>query len=128
MTPPNGRQLSETVYLRPDEQRCSENQSPPGGAGGAAAERGGRSLSVALTVSVAPPWRGPCILALAAGQFETCTMPENIEQLWGPVFLPSLPAGVPNTCIVASHRYDHCIPLFLVQTQVYAINWCELHQ
>ena len=36
--------------------------------------------------------------------FETVTMPEHIEQLWGPVPLPLLPAGVPNTCRVASHR------------------------
>ena len=37
--------------------------------------------------------------------FETVTMPEHIEQLWGPVPLPTLPSGVPNTCRVASHKY-----------------------
>ena len=36
--------------------------------------------------------------------FQTATMPENVEQLWGPVPLPSLPEGVPNTCRVATHK------------------------
>jgi len=60
--------------------------------------------SVSFSASVEAPKRGTCTLTLEAGQFETCTMPENVDQLWGPVALPSLPAGVPNTCIVASHR------------------------
>lgn len=38
------------------------------------------------------------------GSFADYTMPESIEQLWGPVNLPRLPPGVPNNCRVASHR------------------------
>jgi len=115
LTPTSGRRLSETVSLRPDEQSYSEKPPAGGGGGGgpaAASEHAGgggddgQSSVVAFSVSVDSPRRGPCILALAAGQFETCTMPENVDQLWGPVFLPSLPDGVPNTCVVASHRCD----------------------
>ena len=62
-------------------------------------------LSVAFTANVDPPQKGPCILALQAGPFQPYTMPENVEQLWGPIPLPRLPDDVPNTCIVASHRY-----------------------
>ena len=61
-------------------------------------------LSVAFTANVDPPQKGPCILALQAGPFQSYTMPENIEQVWGPIPLPRLPDDVPNTCIVASHR------------------------
>jgi len=45
------------------------------------------------------------VLQLVAGSFDPCTMPEHIEQLWGPVPLPKLPAGVDNSCIAASHRF-----------------------
>ena len=61
-------------------------------------------LSVAFSASVDTPQKGPCILSLQAGPFQSYTMPENVEQLWGPIPLPRLPEGVPNTCIVASHR------------------------
>jgi len=43
-------------------------------------------------------------LQLVAGSFEPCTMPEHVDQLWGPVTLPRLPEGVDNSCIAASHR------------------------
>lgn len=33
-------------------------------------------------------------------------MPETIESMWGPVYLPRLPEGVDNTCHVAEHRYQ----------------------
>ena len=96
-TSANGYQLSETVSL----QRASGPAAEP-------AQDGGHP-SVAFSVTVGPPRRGPCIFALQAGKFETCTMPENIEQLWGPISLPTLPEGVPNTCIVASHRCEYCV-------------------
>ncbi len=64
-------------------------------------------LSVAFSANIKPPTKGPCILVLQAGPFQPYTIPENIEQLWGPIPLPRLPEGVPNTCIVASHRYVH---------------------
>ena len=71
-------------------------------------------LSVAFTANVGAPQKGPCILVLQAGPFQPYTMPENIEQLWGPISLPRLPEGVPNTCIVASHRYGVFTYFFLV--------------
>lgn len=47
---------------------------------------------------------GQCDLWLVPGTYEECVMPEQIESLWGPILLPRLPPGVPNTCSVASHR------------------------
>ena len=46
------------------------------------------------------------VLTLQPGQFLDCIMPENIEQLWGPVLLPRLPAGTDNKCIAATHRFN----------------------
>ncbi|XP_052807820.1 uncharacterized protein LOC128236760 [Mya arenaria] len=43
-------------------------------------------------------------LYLQLGIYKPATIPENIGQLWGPVALSKLPAGVDNTCIVATHR------------------------
>ena len=63
-----------------------------------------KNLNLAFSAFVRPPQKGPCMLSLQAGTFQTYTMPENIEQLWGPIPLPRLPDGVPNTCIVASHK------------------------
>lgn len=62
-------------------------------------------LTVGFSASVDAPQKGPCILALQCGPFQSYTLPENMEQLWGPIPLPRLPEDVPNTCIVASHRY-----------------------
>lgn len=124
-TPAHGRQLTHTASLQTDDAPYSVSGSSgnvsgsnPGGGGGPSSDRddiivsgpesggagGGPGPSVAFTASVEPPRRGPCMLALQAGQFEPCTMPEGIESLWGPITLPQLPDGVPNTCIVASHR------------------------
>ena len=61
-------------------------------------------LNVSFTATVTAPEKGPCILALQASPFQPYTIPENIQQLWGPIPLPTLPPDVPNTCIVASHR------------------------
>jgi hypothetical protein len=60
--------------------------------------------SISMTAVVGCPKQGPCHLSMQNGTFQTCTMPENIEQLWGPIPLARLPEGTPNTCIVASHR------------------------
>ena len=57
-----------------------------------------------VSLSVEPAQRGPTYLMLDVGLFHTATMPENVEQLWGPIPLPQLPSGDPNTCIIASHR------------------------
>lgn len=85
-TPSHGRLLTQTVSLQ------------DGGTGSLSGP------SVAFTASVDAPQKGPCILVLQGGPFQTYTIPENIEKLWGPIPLPRLPEGVPNTCIVASHR------------------------
>jgi len=114
-----GRRLSQTVALRPEEHDGSPASTGDVGADGGGED--GRSGRVAFTASVEAPRRGPVMLALAAGQFETCTMPESVEQLWGPVFLPSLPAGVPNTCIVASHRSTRVIQVCVLSLDRYLL-------
>lgn len=95
-TPSNGRLLSQTISLQ---------DGGGGGGGGGGGETPG-CPSVAFTASVDPPQKGPCILVLQGGPFQTYTIPENIEKLWGPIPLPRLPEKVPNMCIVASHRLD----------------------
>ena len=112
-TSDSGRRLSQTVSLQPEEQSFSDKSSP---AAAAEPAHGDGHLSVAFTATVDPPRRGPCILTLQASQFETCTMPENVQQLWGPISLPSLPEGVPNTCIVASHR---CVSLLATRGPIF---------
>jgi len=47
---------------------------------------------------------GKVVLRLNIEPFESCTMPEHVEQLWGPIPLPTLPEGTDNACIAASHR------------------------
>ena len=107
-TSANGRHLSQTISLQPEEQSLNDKSSPASGPAAGVVDGDGHP-SVAFSATVEPPRRGPCIFTLQTGQFETCTMPENVEQLWGPVALPSLPDGVPNTCIVASHRCACCV-------------------
>ena len=85
-TPEHGKTIAQTVPLQE-----GSNSSV-------------RGLSLAFSALVEPPQKGPCILSLQAGPFQSYTMPENIEQLWGPIPLPKLPDDVPNTCIVANHR------------------------
>lgn len=51
-----------------------------------------------------PPKLGPLALTVTAGTYESCIMPEMIEQMWGPIPLARLPQGTDNTCEVASHR------------------------
>ncbi|KAK3595614.1 hypothetical protein CHS0354_009578, partial [Potamilus streckersoni] len=64
-----------------------------------------KNLKATFTATLSSPKQGPCVLFLQNGNFERrfCIMPEHIEQMWGPVPLPRLPAGMDNNCIVASH-------------------------
>ena len=50
------------------------------------------------------PTFGSSDFLLQTGPFETVTMPETIQQMWGPVPLRRLPEGEENKCVVASHR------------------------
>lgn len=86
-TPSTGQIVSRSLSL---DDSSPENTDDP--------------LAVNFTASVEPPQKGPCCLNLTQGTFESCTMPENVEQLWGPVPLSTLPPNVNNTCVVASHR------------------------
>lgn len=61
-------------------------------------------LTVKIQQTVTAVRQGKCVLEMKAGQYESCIMPENIEQLWGPVPLPNLPPGTDNVCSVASHK------------------------
>ena len=51
----------------------------------------------------ADPNTGKKQLQLQSGLFQTCTIPENIEQLWGPIQMQRLPPETANTCEVATH-------------------------
>lgn len=53
-----------------------------------------------------PPSAGPTSLFLNPGQYETAVIPENSQEMWGPVPLRKLSPGVTNYCQVASHRYE----------------------
>lgn len=124
-TPSHGRRLTQTIALHSEDvgygdvsdYRCPSDGRPITATRGPDADgSGGGGPSVAFTASVDAPRRGPCILALQAGNFETCTMPENVDLLWGPISLPRLPEGVPNTCIVASHRLGCIIRVTICQS------------
>ena len=60
--------------------------------------------NVTITASVGAWRHGPYVMKLEPGSFQTYTIPEYIEQLWGPVPLRTLPSDVRNKCYVASHR------------------------
>jgi len=89
-------------------------------------------ISVSMTLTVGKSRRDVCILTLKPGGFEDAIIPENVEAMWGPIQLPSLPTDVPNKCIVASHslfnhvdklkftcRVIHSLPLNMSVVQVY---------
>ena len=61
-------------------------------------------LGVRLDMTLTLKKLGCCDLWLVPGMYEDCIMPEQAEQLWGPVPLPRLPDGVENKCTVASHK------------------------
>ena len=59
-------------------------------------------LEVTGTVSEAKPHTVK--LAMAMGVFSDSTISEDREEFWGPIHLPRLPHGVPNTCRIATAR------------------------
>ena len=61
-------------------------------------------VQVTLDLTLTPERLGDCTLWLVPGQFQDCVMPEESEQMWGPVTLPRLPPGVENKCSAASHK------------------------
>ena len=64
----------------------------------------GDCMTAQCSLSVTPPQAGVCIFRLELGHFEDCVMPEHVEQMWGPLTMRKLPAGVDNSCSVASHK------------------------
>lgn len=66
--------------------------------------RDGNKPRLTVTFRIEPPVLGNIYLRAAVGKFTRSTMPETIEQMWGPIPLATLPTGVDNVCAVASHR------------------------
>ena len=64
----------------------------------------GNDEQIHLDLTLTPDRLGDCTLWLVPGKFDDCVMPEESEQMWGPVKLPRLPHGVENNCSVASHK------------------------
>lgn len=62
-------------------------------------------LGVSLDVTLTLKKLSTCDLWLVPAEYEDCVMPEESEQLWGPIPLPRLPPGIENNCSVASHKY-----------------------
>ncbi|KAL3852091.1 hypothetical protein ACJMK2_015777 [Sinanodonta woodiana] len=91
-----------------------------------------QDLSVSLKGTVAPPISGEAIFSLESGFYKEAVIPEHLEQLWGPIKLAHLPAGIENRCQVADHRLinhtghviftcriTHSVPLLMSAIQVY---------
>lgn len=64
----------------------------------------GANIPLDIQGQFAPPKRGRALLFLDQGKYEVAVIPENVQQLWGPVSLERLPPGTDNHCQVASHR------------------------
>ena len=64
----------------------------------------GNDQQVHLDLTLTPERLGDCTLWLVPGRFDDCVMPEESEQIWGPVKLSRLPGGVENKCSAASHK------------------------
>ena len=64
--------------------------------------RGG-SIACAMTVSSEVVASAPKLLAMEAGSFYDCVMPEDVRALWGPIPMQRLPDGVENECKVVTH-------------------------
>ena len=62
------------------------------------------NIKLSMHVTLDPPVKGPIELYLEEGVYETATIPEHIQSMWGPVSLERLPVGKDNHCIVATHR------------------------
>ncbi|XP_046563454.1 glycine-rich domain-containing protein 1-like [Haliotis rubra] len=92
----------------------------------------GSEATAQCSLSIPTPTRGVSVFKLVVGQYETCIMPENVQQIWGPIPLSRLPIGVPATCSVASHkllnhmkkveftcRIIHSLPLLMSAVQIF---------
>lgn len=66
---------------------------------------GAKPPSLIVTYRIEPPTPGDTYLRADAGKFSRATMPETIEQMWGPIPLARLPPGVDNVCATASHGW-----------------------
>ncbi|KAH9508161.1 Glycine-rich domain-containing protein 1 [Bulinus truncatus] len=71
---------------------------------------GDSNLKVDCKLSIGPVKKGSVLLQLKAGNFERAIMPENLEQIWGPIPLPRLSPGTDNWCEVASHKPSNWTP------------------
>ena len=82
-------------------------------------QMGQATVDVKLLTSPIKP--DASLLFLDQGKYENSIIPENIKQLWGPVALERLPAGVDNKCQVATHGYVYSyvtIAILIVYNQV----------
>ena len=63
-----------------------------------------RDISLDISGNFTAPVQGPVLLFVDRGSYEQATVPENIQQLWGPVNLERLPTGTDNSCRIATHK------------------------
>ena len=61
------------------------------------------------------PTAGSAVFQLEPGIYETAIIPENIQDLWGPIALERLPRGKDNQCKVASHRLTKLLLKFVIK-------------
>ena len=47
---------------------------------------------------------GDVSFMIEPGKFSDCIIPSEIEELWGPIPMEKLPAGVDNTCLAVTHK------------------------
>jgi hypothetical protein len=64
----------------------------------------GQGMSLEVIGNTSRPVRAGVLLTIQKGDYQFATVPENIQELWGPVSLERLPQGIDNRCQVASHR------------------------
>lgn len=60
--------------------------------------------NISITGQIHAAQQSKAVFQMEPGHYETANIPEDIEQMWGPVPLQKLPPGTDNTCNVASHR------------------------
>ncbi|KAJ8316853.1 hypothetical protein KUTeg_004757 [Tegillarca granosa] len=79
------------------------------------------SNNITVSGHIYAPQRSISVFQIEPGQYNTANVPENIEQMWGPVPLQKLPPNTENTCNVASHsiRYFYAAFFLLVMFMVY---------
>lgn len=64
----------------------------------------GQHFSLEVIGQFSKPLRSGVLLNLHMGRYEMAKVSENIQDVWGPVSLERLTAGMDNRCQVASHR------------------------